>query len=117
MPIFFLQAEDGIRDVAVTGVQTCALPISGGTRGGRDPRTAAPARAPRSPRGRVSPSPLPERGGASERASPEATPSPPPDPAHAADRAHRARGGAAARPGSDRRGHGPRAHGARGDPR
>ena len=24
---FFLQAEDGIRDVAVTGVQTCALPI------------------------------------------------------------------------------------------
>src|SRR5256884_9750447 len=27
---FFFQAEDGIRDVAVTGVQTCALPISGG---------------------------------------------------------------------------------------
>src|SRR5687768_7147295 len=26
--IFFFQAEDGIRDVAVTGVQTCALPIS-----------------------------------------------------------------------------------------
>src|SRR5256884_3195673 len=26
---FFFQAEDGIRDVAVTGVQTCALPISG----------------------------------------------------------------------------------------
>src|SRR2546429_2918831 len=25
--IFFFQAEDGIRDVAVTGVQTCALPI------------------------------------------------------------------------------------------
>src|SRR3989449_5860752 len=24
---FFFQAEDGIRDVAVTGVQTCALPI------------------------------------------------------------------------------------------
>src|SRR5687768_17789931 len=24
----FFQAEDGIRDVAVTGVQTCALPIS-----------------------------------------------------------------------------------------
>src|SRR5205809_5983894 len=24
--IFFFQAEDGIRDVAVTGVQTCALP-------------------------------------------------------------------------------------------
>src|SRR2546422_7743751 len=27
MCIFFFQAEDGIRDVAVTGVQTCALPI------------------------------------------------------------------------------------------
>src|SRR2546429_7753004 len=27
-PLFFFQAEDGIRDVAVTGVQTCALPIS-----------------------------------------------------------------------------------------
>src|ERR1017187_1197417 len=25
---FFLQAEDGIRDTSVTGVQTCALPIS-----------------------------------------------------------------------------------------
>src|SRR6266550_796409 len=33
---FFVQAEDGIRDVAVTGVQTCALPIS-----------------PRAPRGRL----------------------------------------------------------------
>src|SRR5690606_39452839 len=26
---FFFQAEDGIRDFHVTGVQTCALPISG----------------------------------------------------------------------------------------
>src|SRR5437879_13386501 len=38
---FFFQAEDGIRDTSVTGVQTCALPISvrrdegGGTRSGR----------------------------------------------------------------------------------
>src|SRR3989449_4422270 len=34
---FFFQAEDGIRDVAVTGVQTCALPIyaeAGGVRRG-----------------------------------------------------------------------------------
>src|SRR5260370_10891399 len=41
---FFFQAEDGIRDSSVTGVQTCALPIShpeirrcaepGGDRGG-----------------------------------------------------------------------------------
>src|SRR2546427_5052938 len=27
---FFFQAEDGIRDLTVTGVQTCALPISSG---------------------------------------------------------------------------------------
>src|SRR3712207_6350881 len=26
--MFFFQAEDGIRDIGVTGVQTCALPIS-----------------------------------------------------------------------------------------
>src|SRR5947209_9872323 len=26
---FFFQAEDGIRDIGVTGVQTCALPIWG----------------------------------------------------------------------------------------
>src|SRR5256884_4795606 len=29
---FFFQAEDGIRDVAVTGVQTCALPIYAASR-------------------------------------------------------------------------------------
>src|SRR5437763_14750389 len=28
MCFFFFQAEDGIRDTSVTGVQTCALPIS-----------------------------------------------------------------------------------------
>src|SRR2546430_4459096 len=28
MVYFFFQAEDGIRDLTVTGVQTCALPIS-----------------------------------------------------------------------------------------
>src|SRR5699024_11227510 len=28
--VFFFQAEDGIRDRNVTGVQTCALPISHG---------------------------------------------------------------------------------------
>src|SRR3712207_8002856 len=27
MMCFFFQAEDGIRDIGVTGVQTCALPI------------------------------------------------------------------------------------------
>src|SRR2546426_5215873 len=35
---FFFQAEDGIRDYKVTGVQTCALPISD--------RDSAGARAP-----------------------------------------------------------------------
>src|SRR2546429_8802499 len=36
---FFFQAEDGIRDVAVTGVQTCALPICSNVSGanGADP--------------------------------------------------------------------------------
>src|SRR6266540_6082282 len=31
--VFFFQAEDGIRDRDVTGVQTCALPICDGTSG------------------------------------------------------------------------------------
>src|SRR5258708_19008071 len=41
--VFFFQAEDGIRDDLVTGVQTCALPISGrGTpRGARASRRLA----------------------------------------------------------------------------
>src|SRR3712207_7007278 len=30
--VFFFQAEDGIRDIGVTGVQTCALPICSGDR-------------------------------------------------------------------------------------
>src|SRR5215510_15984728 len=33
--VFFFQAEDGIRDGHVTGVQTCALPISGQLAQGR----------------------------------------------------------------------------------
>src|SRR5256886_14813125 len=38
---FFFQAEDGIRDLTVTGVQTCALPISRGDPCARhDPPTA-----------------------------------------------------------------------------
>src|SRR5205809_3392100 len=55
MYFFFFQAEDGIRDVAVTGVQTCALPIwsarsIGAGRGervpaGRGPRGGAGAGA------------------------------------------------------------------------
>src|SRR5688572_33123066 len=38
--IFFFQAEDGIRDLTVTGVQTCALPISAGPGRRRRPRLA-----------------------------------------------------------------------------
>src|SRR5256885_8526431 len=34
---FFFQAEDGIRDYKVTGVQTCALPISARRLGPRGP--------------------------------------------------------------------------------
>src|SRR5437763_7903785 len=42
--VVFLQAEDGIRGTSVTGVQTCALPISG--RGYDDAgATTAPAKA------------------------------------------------------------------------
>src|SRR2546422_4361294 len=37
---FFFQAEDGIRDVAVTGVQTCALPICRSLLTGRVTRVA-----------------------------------------------------------------------------
>src|SRR5260370_415733 len=38
---FFFQAEDGIRDSSVTGVQTCALPICTCLPGGATPSTAA----------------------------------------------------------------------------
>src|SRR2546427_9602230 len=34
---FFFQAEDGIRDLTVTGVQTCALPISDSPVSGQRP--------------------------------------------------------------------------------
>src|SRR5256885_3107299 len=52
---FFFQAEDGIRDYKVTGVQTCALPIyllepepQGGLEEGKDQRQ--PADGPRAAR-------------------------------------------------------------------
>src|SRR3712207_8148633 len=41
---FFFQAEDGIRDIGVTGVQTCALPICAAT-ASRCCRPCTPARA------------------------------------------------------------------------
>src|SRR5258708_13283440 len=37
MLFFFFQAEDGIRDDLVTGVQTCALPISTASRSSKSP--------------------------------------------------------------------------------
>src|SRR2546430_12121983 len=37
---FFFQAEDGIRDLTVTGVQTCALPIYRAARRGAGPPDA-----------------------------------------------------------------------------
>src|SRR3989454_7872804 len=61
---FFFQAEDGIRDYKVTGVQTCALPISLGScdrtptrwhrRGGRRERAES--------RRRDGPEPRPQAG-------------------------------------------------------
>src|SRR2546426_3606012 len=42
---FFFQAEDGIRDYKVTGVQTCALPIYPGGAVGRSEGSAAGERA------------------------------------------------------------------------
>src|SRR3712207_7111060 len=47
---FFFQAEDGIRDIGVTGVQTCALPIFHPRRDGARALYALPVgRAPRAP--------------------------------------------------------------------
>src|SRR5207245_7049183 len=50
------QAEDGIRDATVTGVQTCALPIYG--------RLGVGYQLPRARRGRSAHRQIPERGGA-----------------------------------------------------
>src|SRR5207237_1863000 len=47
---FFFQAEDGIRDSSVTGVQTCALPISRQKRTPPFSPTAPPPSATRCPR-------------------------------------------------------------------
>src|SRR2546430_12121268 len=49
--IFFFQAEDGIRDLTVTGVQTCALPIYEIRAQGRT--AEATAAGGRSARGRI----------------------------------------------------------------
>src|SRR2546422_148099 len=72
---FFFQAEDGIRDVAVTGVQTCALPIApprGGDGRAGLVREGALGEGGRAPRIRAasagcSPSPLGARNGRPDR--------------------------------------------------
>src|SRR5256885_10481331 len=45
--VFYFQAEDGIRDYKVTGVQTCALPISGPAGAGEEPHPAPAGHAAR----------------------------------------------------------------------
>src|SRR6266498_4704325 len=62
---FFFQAEDGIRDADVTGVQTCALPICG--RDARARRRAPPGPGGRPRRGRT-PRAADRPGGADQRA-------------------------------------------------
>src|SRR3712207_9197154 len=78
---FFFQAEDGIRDIGVTGVQTCALPICrrlprrrGGPRLGRgggpaDRRRGGPGRRAGEQRRRLRPPPRPRGDRESGRAA------------------------------------------------
>src|SRR5216684_5738703 len=71
---FFFQAEDGIRDVAVTGVQTCALPICCCSPEPPEPLRLSPPSLP----------PSPGKGLASTSTTPApwvAPASPPPGPA------------------------------------
>src|SRR5437764_2860954 len=70
--VFFFQAEDGIRDTSVTGVQTCALPISmswswaSARSSSTSPtRTASPRRRRSSP---LMPPPIRDRAGSSAAA-------------------------------------------------
>src|SRR5436189_1264933 len=61
--VFFVQAEDGIRDTSVTGVQTCALPIS--AQGGAGPPPNPPRQREHAERRRAEhgdPAPHKQRG-------------------------------------------------------
>src|SRR5439155_14824123 len=75
LSFFFFQAEDGIRDGHVTGVQTCALPISragsvAAARSCRRSRRSTAARgAASAPRGAA-----PSRGTAGRRTPPPSRP-------------------------------------------
>src|SRR5690606_40592671 len=77
---FFFQAEDGIRDFHVTGVQTCALPISAGARRLSAAHRAAPAQKPQANFG-----PKPRWSPAAEPAAPRA-PEPGASPARSGER-------------------------------
>src|SRR2546430_6198328 len=65
---FFFQAEDGIRDLTVTGVQTCALPIC------EDDRERARAALPRASRSPTAPSRTACRPGGLTRLSHDSRP-------------------------------------------
>src|SRR5438552_12594495 len=80
---FFFQAEDGIRDDLVTGVQTCALPISGWYLHRLRPpwvrdtiprawsRPSSPPRSARRSKSRVPSDPVRTRAAPERRAAPE----------------------------------------------
>src|SRR5699024_11117049 len=71
---FFFQAEDGIRDRNVTGVQTCALPISSTSSRPPSTRRSPPETAPPSARR------PPRRADGLRRGPPRRTPDPGPPP-------------------------------------
>src|SRR5690606_39440048 len=72
LPRFFFQAEDGIRDFHVTGVQTCALPISTAFSKKQDPQVGPGYRGSGPAQGGSSPAPS---AGSSSTGSPSAAPS------------------------------------------
>src|SRR2546422_4084678 len=76
---FFFQAEDGIRDVAVTGVQTCALPISSSRHlaDGDERLTDPPGEQPLQPEQRYQRFVPAQRSGGNEPAAQHATGDPP----------------------------------------
>src|SRR5688572_33441776 len=76
MFVFFFQAEDGIRDLTVTGVQTCALPICQRTRAPGRGRTDAPGDSARSAP-RRSPPPTPGTADRGAAPAPAARAAPP----------------------------------------
>src|SRR5438309_4350806 len=69
---FFFQAEDGIRDGTVTGVQTCALPIF--PHGRRLPRSIACRRSARPSGGPLGPTTLPVGGWSNAEDAPRESP-------------------------------------------